>query len=299
VTVGFDHASHHTGDVTGLGVIESSFGDGMRDGGDRIIGVIVDISLLRGIAVPRPVLGSWAGLSRSLSLAGTVGGDWRGGRGTSIVVGAIVSAASRHVVGSLGSELRNSRTRELVGSVAEGVDKNTGVAVLVSTGESDELIWAGGSGLIAANVDLDAAGVELGASELRSQMKADNLVTEEISTAREVGRKLERMGLSVELILLDPSTVALTDFINLEPLSFRGVELVAWNRAARSKVDFHGTGVVRPVLAVVSRPEHINGASWIGGSNEGGGLRVGSAGHSLVHSALDGAGVGDLTDGRT
>ena len=53
-----------------------------------------------------------------------------------------------------------------------------------------------------------------------------------------------------------------------------------------------------PILTVVGRPEHIDSASWVGRSNERGGLRVGSAGHSLVHSAFDGASVTDLTDGR-
>jgi len=57
------------------------------------------------------------------------------------------------------------------------------------------------------------------------------------------------------------------------------------------------TSVVWPVLAVVCGPEHVNSATWVGGSDEGGRLRVGSAGHSLVVSTLDGAGVGDLTDG--
>jgi len=55
---------------------------------------------------------------------------------------------------------------------------------------------------------------------------------------------------------------------------------------------------VWPVLAVVCGPEHVNSAAWVGGSDEGGRLRVRSAGHSLVVSTLDGAGVGDLTDGR-
>ena len=53
-----------------------------------------------------------------------------------------------------------------------------------------------------------------------------------------------------------------------------------------------------PILTVVGRPEHINSASWIGRSNERGGLRVRSAGHSLVHSAFDRASGADLADGR-
>jgi hypothetical protein len=54
---------------------------------------------------------------------------------------------------------------------------------------------------------------------------------------------------------------------------------------------------VWPVLAVVGRPEEVNRATRVGGSDEGGRLRVGSAGQSLVVSTLDGAGVADLTDG--
>jgi len=55
---------------------------------------------------------------------------------------------------------------------------------------------------------------------------------------------------------------------------------------------------VRPVFAVIGRPEHIDSAPWVGRSDKWGGLRVGSAGHSLVHSALNGASVADLTNGR-
>jgi hypothetical protein len=73
--------------------------------------------------------------------------------------------------------------------------------------------------LVTTDVDLDTTGVELSASGLVSQVKGNDLVTNEVSTASEVRRKLERMGLSFELILLDPSTVALAGFGNLEPLS--------------------------------------------------------------------------------
>ena len=59
------------------------------------------------------------------------------------------------------------------------------------------------------------------------------------------------------------------------------------------------TCVVRPVLAVVGRPEHVNCATGVGGSDEGGRLCVRPAGHGLVGSTLDRAGVADLTDGGT
>ena len=58
------------------------------------------------------------------------------------------------------------------------------------------------------------------------------------------------------------------------------------------------TSVVGPVLAVVGLPEDLDGASWVCRSVKGSGLRVGPAGHGLVHSAFDGTGVADLTDGR-
>lgn len=206
----FDHASHHTGDVTGLGVIERSFGGG--NVGDRIIGVIEGGSLLRGLAVPRTF--RWrsntrAGLSRSLrlaaGLASTAGGNWRGGRGgrTGVLVGAIglgtvVIGVSRHVVGRRGSELRNNGTRELVGSISESVDQDTGVIVLVGTREFNKFIGAGRSRLATTDFDLDTGGVKLGASRLIGQMKADNLVTKEISTTSEVGREREGMGLSID-----------------------------------------------------------------------------------------------------
>lgn len=235
MTVGFDNASHHTGEVTGLGVIERGFGNGSRDRGDNIVGIIIDSSLLGGVAVPRILLGrggARAGL-RGLGLA-SIGGDWGGGR--SIAIGIIL--VCRVIVGLIdggivvvgarrGSELGNSGTGELVGGVGEGVDADAGVVVLVGTRESDEFVGTGGSGFVTADVDLDAAGVELGTSGLVTQMKSDNLVTEEIATTSEVGRKLEGVSLSVELILLNPSTVALADFVNLEPLSVRGIELVA------------------------------------------------------------------------
>ena len=65
VTVGFDQAGHHTGDVTGLEVI----GGGGRDRGDRIIGIIINSSLLR-VAASRLLRRSnaWAGLSRNLGV---------------------------------------------------------------------------------------------------------------------------------------------------------------------------------------------------------------------------------------
>jgi hypothetical protein len=54
---------------------------------------------------------------------------------------------------------------------------------------------------------------------------------------------------------------------------------------------------VGPVVVVVGRPEHVNVAPGVGRGDEGGRLCVGSAGHSNVVGALDGAGVADLTDG--
>jgi len=227
VTVGFvsDQATHHPGEVTGLELVLRRFADGNRGRGDGIIGIIIDSSLLLGFAATGPAVfrrgGARAGL-RSLSL-GTLGGGRRRGRGTIVVVAIPTGGATR----GLGSELRHGGTGEFVGSVGEGVDEDTGVIVLVGTGESDEFIGAGGTGLIAADVDLNAAGVELGTSRLVGQMKGNDLVTKEVSTASEGRRKRERMGLSVELVLLDPATIAFTDFVDLEPLSVGGVELIA------------------------------------------------------------------------
>jgi len=182
----------------GLEVILRRFGGGNRGRGDRIIGIIVDSSLLLGLAVSRPAFlrrsKAWAGLGGGLGLSSsTVGRGGRGGRGIGTAVG-ISTVGAR----ALGRKLGNSGTGEFVGSVGEGVDEDTGITVTVGTGESDELIRTGGSGLAAADVDLDAAGVELGTSGLVGQMKGDDLVTDEISTASEVGRELERMGLSVD-----------------------------------------------------------------------------------------------------
>lgn len=201
MTVGFDHASHHAGDVTGHIVIKRSFGGRNGDGGDIVIEVVVDSSLLRGLALSRPILVSgnaWAWLSRSLCLASALGRYWRGGRRTSIGAGIAIVGTGRHIAVSPRSELRNSRTREVIGSVREGIDEDTGIVVLVGTRKLNEFTGTGGSGLITANLDLDAGGVELGASRLIGQMKSDNLVTEEISTTSEGGRKLERMGLPVD-----------------------------------------------------------------------------------------------------
>ena len=199
MTVEFDQASHHTRDVTGLEVILRGFGGGNIGRGDKIVGIIIEISLLRGSAVFRIVLrrnGGWAGLSRSLSgtlvTFGRGGGRGRGRRTVPIVCIHVVRARG------LGSELGNSGTRELVGSIAESIDEDTRVVVRVGTRELDEFTGAGGAGLTTTDVDLDAGGVELSASGLISQMKGDNLMTEEISTASKGRRKLERMGLSVD-----------------------------------------------------------------------------------------------------
>jgi hypothetical protein len=227
VIVGFvsDQATHHPGEVTGLEVILRRFGGGNRGKGDRIIGIIIDSSLLLGLAAARSAIlwrgNAWTGLG-SLSL-GALGGGGRRGRGIGVVVAIPTVGATR----GLGSELRNSGTREFVGSVREGVDEDTGVIVLVGTGEFDEFFGAGGAGLIAADVDLNTSSVELGTSGSVGQMKGDDLVTKEVSTASKRRRKCERMGLSIELILLDPNTIAFTGFSNLEPLSVGGVELVA------------------------------------------------------------------------
>jgi len=164
------------------------FVGGSRGGGDRIVGIVIDSSLLLGLAASRPVIlrrgDARAGL-RSISLAWTLGGSGRGGRG---VVAAIVTAA---IVRARGSELGNGGTWECVGSIGEGVDEDTRVSVRVGTRETNEFIGTGGSGLAAADIDLDAAGVELGTSGLVGQMKGDDLVTKEVSTAGEVGRELE------------------------------------------------------------------------------------------------------------
>ena len=53
-----------------------------------------------------------------------------------------------------------------------------------------------------------------------------------------------------------------------------------------------------PILVVVSRPEHTHSASRVCRSDEGGRLRVGSTGHSLVRSTLNGTGSANLADGR-
>jgi len=248
----------------GLETTLRRFGRWKWVGGD---GIIVDGSLLHGLAAPRSATGrddAWARLSGSHSHAGTAGGS-RIGRGRTILaVGTSASRAIGHV--GPGSELRNRGTREAVGVVGEGVHKDAGVVVRVATRELDEFIGAGRPGLVTADVDLDAGGIELGTSGLIGQMKGDDFVTEKISTAGEVGRELERVGLSIELILLNPSTGtgAFTDFINLEPLSVRGVELVARSGTARSQVDFHRTSVVWPVLTVVGCPEHVNSAPRVG-----------------------------------
>jgi len=64
-----------------------------------------------------------------------------------------------------------------------------------------------------------------------------------------------------------------------------------------TKITEERTGVVWPVIAVVGRPEQVNIAAGVGGSDEGGRLRVGPTAHRLVVSTLDGAGVTDLTNG--
>ena len=56
---------------------------------------------------------------------------------------------------------------------------------------------AGGSGLVAADVDLDAGGVELCASGVISRVEGDDFVTENMSTVSEVGREVKPMDLSI------------------------------------------------------------------------------------------------------
>jgi uncharacterized protein YjbI with pentapeptide repeats len=189
----------------GLG-LGSTTGGGDRRGGRRTS--VVGSAIIGGALIGSGFIGS--AVVGGAVLSGTiVGGAVLGGAvfsstivdsaivGGAVISGAIVGGTDRHVR-SLGCELGNSGTRELVGSVSESVDEDTGVAVLVGTREFDELVGAGGSGLSTTNLDLDTGGVELGASGLISQMKAENLVTEEISTASETGRELERMRLSVD-----------------------------------------------------------------------------------------------------
>jgi len=197
----FDQATHDTGEVTGLVVFLRGFGGRSGGRGDRIqqgkIGIIIGSSLLLGLAASRTAVlrrgNARTGLG-SLSL-GALRGGGRRGRGIVVVVVTIPTVGA---TGGLGSELGNSGTWEFVGSFGEGVDEDTGVIVTVGTGESDELIGAGSSGLVAADFDLDAAGVELGTSGLVGQMKGNDLVTKEVSTASERRRKRERMGLSVD-----------------------------------------------------------------------------------------------------
>ena len=201
--VRFEQTTHHTGHVTGE-VITRLFGDGRWGGGDRIIRVIKYGSLLCGFAAFRAIGGSaWARLNRGFGLAATRGGDWthggdgalgrcRGGRrGPIVVTGAAVGSIARS------RELRDSRTGEVIGSVGEGVDEDTGVIVRVSTGEFDKFIGAGGSGLVTANIELHTCGVELGTAGLVSQMQGNDLVAKKISTGGQVGREGERVSLSV------------------------------------------------------------------------------------------------------
>ena len=133
-------------------------------GGD---GIIIDGSLLLGLAAPRPATGrdnAWAGLSGSHSHASTARGSGIRRRGTILAIGRRVGRAIRRV--GPGSELGNRGTREVVGVIGEGVDKDTGVVVGVGTRELDKFIGAGCPGLVTADFDLDAGGVELGTSGL-------------------------------------------------------------------------------------------------------------------------------------
>ena len=105
--------------------------------------------------------------------------------GLSTIVGV-----SRHVVRRCGSELRDSRTRELVGSVSESVDEDTGIVVR----------------------SRDTGGVELGisVSMILCRMR--------YPAASEGSGELEGMSLPIELILFDPGPLRFIDFGNLEQM---------------------------------------------------------------------------------
>lgn len=133
---------------------------------------------------------------------------------------AVVTGAVLRVVDNLGTG------ESVAGTWVVNVgNEDSWVGIGVATGESNDIAsgWDFGVGFIGriAQVELNAGGVELGATWRATIVQSEDLVTEEILTTGQVGRKgdVEELAGIVVVQRQSPETVIHSSlFVNLEPL---------------------------------------------------------------------------------
>lgn len=142
--------------------------------------------------------------------------------------GSLRSSRSRlfYVTGT-SDQGSNLRTGHLVIGGEAAVNTlagDTGVRILVGPREGYELASLGDAILVTTDLDLRARRVELG---FGSQVQSNDFMTEEVVSRSQVRGEGERNGGAVHDVLLEPLTFALlASFMDLEPFSISGIELV-------------------------------------------------------------------------
>jgi len=171
---------------------------------------------------------------------------------------------SRSGAGSTGrrrsrNEAGDSGSREFVlGTVVENAGiKDAGVAVTVSSGQTNELAGVGGACLRASDAELGTGGIKLGSSLRSGEVECDDLVANEVIPWCKILGDAGCGYSASHQVSLSPDRLAaalLAYFLDLKPFCLGVIELVAGRRAARSHVGQHRTRVMRPGAKACSTP---------------------------------------------
>lgn len=176
-----------------------------------------------------------------------------------------------HVRG--GREVGHGRARENVkragGVYVRVVDAR--IVVIVRAWEGDGLV--GGTSLRAANADLRAGGIELGAAKGHGKVERDDLVADKVfpwgygcrechrdrravhcracasvCVAQKKNEDEKEKRLRTDVLLVKSSPIRLlANLVNFEPLGGRTIERVAGRGVARSHISHKWTSIMRPL----------------------------------------------------
>lgn len=216
-------------------------------------------------------------------------GGWRDGRGLAAVRGQRVGGRG---------EVRDWRAGKDVGraGIVDVRVVDAWVVVAVCAREGDGLV--GSAGLRAADADLRAGRVELGAAEGDGEVKRDDLVPDEVVARRDLRREGHGYGTAVHDVLLIPVLIWFSaDLVDFEPLGGRTIELVAGRGAARGHIRHEWAGIVWPVFLTRISPVKLQDGAWVRRRDHGGELSGQSTVQVRVARAFDGTDVGDLANG--
>jgi len=285
-------------DLSRFGTATFSFGGEFTD---FLADDTLDDALLH---LPAAVTASGAGTG-SWSGSGSVAGSGSTGVG-SVRAGGIGSATA--VITSTSAVLRvvdNFGTWESVAGtgVVDVGDEDSWVGIGVATWESNDITsgWDFSVGFVrVTHAELNASGVELGATWRATIVQCEDLVTEEVFTGRQVGRESD-VESRVGIVIVEgqgPKTVIHSSlFVNLEPLGLRGIETGATSGTARSHIGHDWAGIVDPCTTFTVHPTDTEVGAWVGVGDESGWSSALSTAEVGVVGSFDGIDRENFTDG--